>query len=304
MYGTYARFLSPRPARGRRNVRPWIRSRQPWRALSSSASTPRRTASPATSASSRRWARCWSAAASCTTATTRSCASSARSRAASSASPASRRRWSTPRRRRRTCCREIGRMLEGRVLVAHSAAFDRRVLRQAFERAGLAWPDPPSLCTVAMARRFAPLATQRKLAALAGTLGIEVEAVHRALVDAETCARVFCALFPKLCASVGSVADAVALLAPAPRARGPRAEAGAGRPARGAPGPERAARRSRRLRVPRRARPASLRGQVGVGARRGPARTSARRPAGPSAPRSSTTSPPRRSSARSCSRTG
>ncbi|MGH2943836.1 MAG: 3'-5' exonuclease, partial [Solirubrobacteraceae bacterium] len=35
-----------------------------------------------------------------------------------------------------------------RVLVAHNAAFDRRVLRQAFERAGLDWPDPPTLCTV------------------------------------------------------------------------------------------------------------------------------------------------------------
>ena len=33
--------------------------------------------------------------------------------------------------------------LEGRVLVAHNAAFDRRVLRQAFERAGLKWPRPP-----------------------------------------------------------------------------------------------------------------------------------------------------------------
>src|SRR5436309_16064711 len=32
-------------------------------------------------------------------------------------------------------------MLEGRVLIAHSASFDRRVLAQAFERAGLDWPD-------------------------------------------------------------------------------------------------------------------------------------------------------------------
>ncbi|MGH2919584.1 MAG: 3'-5' exonuclease, partial [Solirubrobacteraceae bacterium] len=54
-----------------------------------------------------------------------------------------------------------------RVLVAHNAAFDRRVLRQAFERARLQWPDPPALCTVALARRFAPLVRQRRLAALA-----------------------------------------------------------------------------------------------------------------------------------------
>ena len=53
---------------------------------------------------------------------------------------------------------ELARLLEGRVLVAHSASFDRRVLRQAFARAELEWPDPPVLCTVALARRFAPLA--------------------------------------------------------------------------------------------------------------------------------------------------
>jgi DNA polymerase-3 subunit epsilon len=95
-------------------------------------------------------------------------------------------------------------MVEGRVLVAHSASFDRRVLAQAYERAGIEWKEPPILCTVAMARRFAPLARQRKLAPLAEALGIEVQGVHRALVDAETCARVFCALFPKLCASGAS----------------------------------------------------------------------------------------------------
>ena len=52
---------------------------------------------------------------------------------------------------------ELGELLGGRVLVAHSARFDRRVLRQAFERCGLDWPKPPVLCTVQLARRFAPL---------------------------------------------------------------------------------------------------------------------------------------------------
>ncbi len=37
---------------------------------------------------------------------------------------------------------ELADLLRGRVLVAHSAAFDRRVLAQAFARAGLEWPDP------------------------------------------------------------------------------------------------------------------------------------------------------------------
>ena len=43
---------------------------------------------------------------------------------------------------------ELADQLAGRVLVAHSAGFDRRVLRQAFERAGLAWPSPPVLLPV------------------------------------------------------------------------------------------------------------------------------------------------------------
>ena len=111
-----------------------------------------------------------------------------------------------------------------RVLVAHNVAFDRRVLRQAFGRAGLDWPDPPALCTVALARRFAPLVRQRRLAALADALGVEVHTTHRALADAETCARVFCALFGRLCANAMTVGDALDVLNPARRRpRAPRA---------------------------------------------------------------------------------
>ena len=108
----------------------------------------------------------------------------------------------------------IGEQLRRRVLVAHNASFDRRVLKQAFERADVPWPDPPVLCTVAMGRRFAPLARQRKLALLAESLGIPVDETHRALPDALTCARIFCALFPKLCANAASLGDALRLLGP------------------------------------------------------------------------------------------
>ena len=116
---------------------------------------------------------------------------------------------------------DLAARLEGRVLVAHNARFDVHVLRQAFERAGLDWPRPPVLCTVALARRFAPLATRRGLASLAASLGIEVDEVHRALPDALTCAQVFCALFPKLCANAVAVADAVELLGPKRRRSDP-----------------------------------------------------------------------------------
>ncbi len=114
---------------------------------------------------------------------------------------------------------ELATRLRGRILVAHNAQFDARVLRQAFARAALTWPDPPVLCTVALARRFAPLQRRRGLASMADALGIEVEAVHRALPDAETCARILCALLPRLCAVAGTVGEALAMLRPKAGAR-------------------------------------------------------------------------------------
>src|ERR1700748_606757 len=104
-------------------------------------------------------------------------------------------------------------LLNGRVLVAHNAPFDRRVLRHAFELIGLEWPNPPVLCTAALARKLLPLQRRRGLGVLADALGIEVDTAHRALADAETCARVLCALFPRLCANALTIADAVAIAA-------------------------------------------------------------------------------------------
>ena len=147
----------------------------------------------------------------------------------------------------------LAQRLEGRVMVAHNAAFDRRVLRQAFTRVGLTWPDPPVLCTAALARVMLPLQRERKLTTLADALGIDVRAAHRALADAETCGRVLCALFPRLCTHATTVAEAIAALAPAAAAPA-TADAHDARPAGPAPcrGParvRRAAPRSRRLPV-------------------------------------------------------
>ena len=84
-----------------------------------------------------------------------------------------------------------------------------------------------------MARRLAPLQRRRGLAALADALGIEVGVTHRALPDAETCARVFCALFGRLSAHAATIGEAVALLRAARRgeraAGAPRAGRGGGR---------------------------------------------------------------------------
>ena len=115
----------------------------------------------------------------------------------------------------------VAERLEGRVLVAHNAPFDRRVLRQAFAREDLDWPDPPVICTAALARKLLPLQRERRLAAVADALGIDVALAHRALPDAETCGRVLCALFKRLCANASTIADAITLLEPR-RPRRPR----------------------------------------------------------------------------------
>ena len=226
----------------------------------------------------------------------------ARSGATSSASPGITQEMVDGAPRARGRAARLAAQLRGRVLVAHNARFDVRVLRQAFARAALEWPDPPVICTVALARRFAPLQRRRGLATLAGALGIEVDEVHRALPDARTCARVFCALFGRLCANaptIGDAVDAAARRASVRDAPADRAEA----PARRAPAPRRAPARAGRLRLPRRRRPAALRRQVGRPAHRARARTSPPAPPGRPRPSTSTTRSRSPSSARCCSRT-
>jgi DNA polymerase-3 subunit epsilon len=93
------------------------------------------------------------------------------------------------------------------------------VLRQGFGRVGLQWPEPPVICTAALARAMLPLQRERRLTVLADALGIEVREAHRALPDAETCARVLCALLPRLCANAATVAEALKAVAPRRRSR-------------------------------------------------------------------------------------
>ena len=196
-------------------------------------------------------------------------------------------------------------------------AFDRRVLRQAFERRGLDWPDPPVLCTVALARRFAPLARQRRLAPLAESLGIEVEVDATARSPTPRRARACSARCSRGCARTRRrSATRCALLAPR-RARPRRARAGAhrrrgarpraGAPARGCPTSRGAARRARRLRLPQRRRAGRS-----TSASRCALRTRARAHFAASATarrwtaqaETSTPADERPSSARSCSSTG
>lgn len=74
----------------------------------------------------------------------------------------------------------------GAVLVAHNAGFDIGFLRAAAERCDIAWPKPPVLCTVKLARRVLTReeAPSVRLSALARLFGASTTPTHRALDDA------------------------------------------------------------------------------------------------------------------------
>lgn len=88
----------------------------------------------------------------------------------------------------------------GAVLVAHNARFDLGFLRAAAAAVDLAWPDPASLCTLALARRILHSGETRshRLADLAAHLGATVQPTHRALADARATVDVLHALIARV----------------------------------------------------------------------------------------------------------
>jgi len=88
----------------------------------------------------------------------------------------------------------------GAVLVAHNARFDLSFLRAAARTTGHEWPDPPSLCTLALARRVLHPGETRshKLSELAAHLGATTEPTHRALADARATVDVLHALIARV----------------------------------------------------------------------------------------------------------
>ena len=81
-------------------------------------------------------------------------------------------------------------MLEGRILVAHNAAFDHRFLAAEVERAGLKLPVERRLCTLALSRRLGLAVPDHKLGTLAGYWGVPQLRAHDALDDVEVLARI------------------------------------------------------------------------------------------------------------------
>ncbi|MCB0934344.1 MAG: DEDD exonuclease domain-containing protein [Mycobacterium sp.] len=88
----------------------------------------------------------------------------------------------------------------GAVLVAHNAGFDIGFLKAAAEQCGIAWPRPPVLCTVRLARRALSReeAPSVRLAALARLVGAATTPTHRALDDARATVDVLHALIARV----------------------------------------------------------------------------------------------------------
>lgn len=81
-------------------------------------------------------------------------------------------------------------MLDGRILVAHNAAFDHRFLAAEVDRAGLKLPVERRLCTLALSRRLGLGVPDHKLATLAGYWGVPQKRAHDAVDDVEVLARI------------------------------------------------------------------------------------------------------------------
>lgn len=88
--------------------------------------------------------------------------------------------------------------LEGRVFVAHNAAFDWRFVTAELERTTGHRMEGRQLCTVRLARKLLPELSSRSLDALALYFGLQIEARHRALDDAVATAEVLVRFFEML----------------------------------------------------------------------------------------------------------
>src|SRR3954471_15605988 len=88
----------------------------------------------------------------------------------------------------------------GAVLVAHNAGFDIGFLRAAAERCQIAWPRPPVLCTVRLARRVLTRdeGPSVRLSAFARVFGAATTPTHRALDDARATVDVLHALIARI----------------------------------------------------------------------------------------------------------
>lgn len=80
--------------------------------------------------------------------------------------------------------------LDGKIFVAHNAAFDYSFLKKEFEQVGIRWV-PKKLDTIRLSRKIIPGLKSYSLGQLAHHLEIEIKGRHRAGGDAEATAKIF-----------------------------------------------------------------------------------------------------------------
>lgn len=86
--------------------------------------------------------------------------------------------------------------IAGRIIVAHYAVFDTRVLRSLLTYYHLEKPDISYACTVEISRKVWPDLKNHKLDTVAHFLGVQFHH-HQALDDARACAAIVCAAAEK-----------------------------------------------------------------------------------------------------------
>ncbi|MCH4167318.1 MAG: 3'-5' exonuclease [Megasphaera sp.] len=101
--------------------------------------------------------------------------------------------------------------IDGRIIVAHYAVFDTRVLRSLLTYYKLDKPEVSYACTVEISRKVWPDLVNHKLDTVADFLGFRFHH-HQALDDARACATIVCAAAKEVGASsMGELIDILGL---------------------------------------------------------------------------------------------
>jgi DNA polymerase-3 subunit epsilon/CBS domain-containing protein len=93
---------------------------------------------------------------------------------------------------------EFGQWVGRSLVIGYALGFDLAVLKAEHQRHGLDWTAPRSIDVRHLVQLVAPDLPNQSLELAAKWLGVEVGERHRALGDAETAARIFKALVPRL----------------------------------------------------------------------------------------------------------
>ncbi|MFN3461011.1 MAG: exonuclease domain-containing protein [Oceanibaculum sp.] len=122
---------------------------------------------------------------------------------------------------------DLAELLRGRVVIGHNISFDLAVLRAEAARHGVAWTDPPALCTALLFSFLYPRQRDLNMEAVAAMCGAEIEGRHTAFGDCLVTAEIFAGMLPLLAErGVTTLADAERVMAQPSVMRARQQEAG------------------------------------------------------------------------------